>query len=78
VGVRVETPDNSLTPQLSRPDPVEKPRGMEEKFQFVSAHDPVSEKAPETPWNICEKSGLNPLRSIIERDPSEGCQKSDI
>jgi hypothetical protein len=71
-------PDNSLTPQLSLPDPaVKRPIG-EEQFRPVSVREPGSKKAPENLWNICETSGLNPLLSIIEQDPSEGCQKSDI
>jgi len=71
-------PDNSLTPQLSLPNPVEKPPMMKENFRPASARDLVPKKAPEKRWNICEKSGLNPVLSIIEQDPSEGCQKSDI
>jgi hypothetical protein len=71
-------PDNSLTPQLSWPDPVENWPTMKEKFSRISARDLVPKKTPEKRWNICEKSGLNPLLSIIEQDPSEGCQKSDI
>jgi len=70
--------DNSLTPQLSFADPAGKRPMGEEKFRPVSARDPVSKKAPENSWNICETSGLNPLLSIIEQDPSKGCQKSDI
>jgi hypothetical protein len=50
----------------------------EENFSRGSGRDPGSKRAPENSWNICETSGLNPLLSIIEQDPSKGCQKSDI
>jgi len=51
---------------------------MEEKFRPASGGDFVLKKAPQKRGNICEKSGLNRLLSIIEQDPSKGCQKSDI